>query len=76
MTHVITTDLKIDNIERAASVIDPVFRNSPQFVDEQLCAALSGCAGVVRIEGAPHASNLTHPDQVNPPLLEFLRGLG
>jgi 3-oxoadipate enol-lactonase len=42
---------------------------------EQLCAALSGCSGVVRIEGGPHASNLTHPDEVNGPLLEFLRGL-
>lgn len=42
---------------------------------EQLCAGLPGCTGVVRIEGAPHASNLTHPDQVNGPLLEFLRSL-
>jgi pimeloyl-ACP methyl ester carboxylesterase len=42
---------------------------------EELCRGLSGCTGVVRIEGAPHASNLTHPDQVNPPLLEFLRSL-
>jgi pimeloyl-ACP methyl ester carboxylesterase len=42
---------------------------------EQLCRGLSGCAGVVLIEGAPHASNLTHPDQVNEPLLRFLRSL-
>jgi 3-oxoadipate enol-lactonase len=42
---------------------------------EKLCRGLSGCAGVVRIEGAPHASNLTHPDAVNGPLLEFLRSL-
>jgi len=42
---------------------------------EELCRGLSGCAGVVRIEGAPHASNLTHPDLVNPPLLEFLQSL-
>jgi len=42
---------------------------------EELCRGLSGCAGVVRIEGGPHASNLTHPDQLNPPLLEFLRSL-
>lgn len=42
---------------------------------EQLCAALSGCGSLVRVEGGPHASNLTHPDQVNPPLLEFLRSL-
>jgi 3-oxoadipate enol-lactonase len=42
---------------------------------EALCQGLSGCADVVRIEGAPHASNLTHPDQVNEPLLTFLRSL-
>ncbi len=42
---------------------------------EELCRGLSGCTGVVRVEGAPHASNLTHSDQVNPPLLEFLRSL-
>jgi 3-oxoadipate enol-lactonase len=42
---------------------------------EELCRGLSGCRGVVSIEGAPHASNLTHPDEVNPPLLEFLRTL-
>jgi 3-oxoadipate enol-lactonase len=41
----------------------------------ELCAALSGCRGVVEVEGAPHASNLTHAEAVNGPLLEFLRGL-
>jgi 3-oxoadipate enol-lactonase len=42
---------------------------------EALCRGLVGCSGVVRIEGAPHAANLTHPDRVNGPLLEFLRSL-
>lgn len=42
---------------------------------EKLCAGLSGCEGVVRIEGAPHASNLTHPAEANAALLDFLRGL-
>jgi 3-oxoadipate enol-lactonase len=42
---------------------------------EALCRALSGCTGVVRVEGAPHASNLTHPQQVNGPLVEFLRSV-
>jgi 3-oxoadipate enol-lactonase len=42
---------------------------------EELSARLPGSTGVVRIEGAPHAANLTHPDQVNGPLLEFLRSL-
>lgn len=34
---------------------------------------LPGCAGLVEVTGAAHASSLTHPEQVNPPLLEFLR---
>jgi pimeloyl-ACP methyl ester carboxylesterase len=42
---------------------------------EELCAALPGCVGLVRVEGGPHAANLTHPEQVNGPLLEFLRSL-
>jgi 3-oxoadipate enol-lactonase len=42
---------------------------------EALCQALSGCTGVIAIDGAPHASNLTHPDEVNGPLREFLRSL-
>ncbi len=42
---------------------------------QRLAAGLPGCRGVVPVEGAAHASNLTHPDQVNPPLLAFLRGL-
>jgi 3-oxoadipate enol-lactonase len=42
---------------------------------EELCRGLPGCVGVVRIEGAPHAANLTHPDEVNGPLLDFLRSL-
>jgi pimeloyl-ACP methyl ester carboxylesterase len=42
---------------------------------QALSERLPGCIGVVLIEGAPHASNLTHPEQVNGPLLEFLRSL-
>jgi pimeloyl-ACP methyl ester carboxylesterase len=42
---------------------------------EHLAAGLPGCDGVVRVHGAAHASNLTHPEQVNPTLLAFLRKL-
>jgi 3-oxoadipate enol-lactonase len=42
---------------------------------EELREALSGCVGLVRVEGGSHASNLTHPNEVNVPLLEFLRSL-
>ncbi|MDS1269435.1 pyridoxal-phosphate dependent enzyme [Lipingzhangella sp. LS1_29] len=34
-------DLDLDRIAQAHSRIDPVFRNTPQFVDPQLCAALN-----------------------------------
>lgn len=40
---------------------------------QALADGLSGCDGVVAIDGAAHAANLTHPAQVNPPLLAFLR---
>lgn len=42
---------------------------------EQLAAGLRDCRGPVKVEGAAHASNLTHPDQVTPRLLEFCRSL-
>jgi threonine dehydratase len=45
------TDLSVANIESAASVIDPVFRNSPQFADDQLCEAL-GRRVIVKVETA------------------------
>jgi len=42
---------------------------------QALSDLLPGSTGVVLIEGGPHASNLTHPEQVNGPLLQFLRSL-
>jgi hypothetical protein len=33
-------DIGLARIEEAVRTIDPVFRNTPQFVDEQLSAAL------------------------------------
>ena len=38
----------------------------------ELCEALPNCDGVVVVKGAPHAANLSHPEQVNGPLGEFL----
>ena len=40
---------------------------------KELRDALPRCVAFVEIEGGAHAANLTHPDQLNPPLLEFLR---
>ena len=34
---------------------------------------LPNCEGIVVVQGAAHASNLSHPDQVNEPLRQFLR---
>jgi pimeloyl-ACP methyl ester carboxylesterase len=42
---------------------------------DQLAEGLSGCDGVVAIEGGTHAANLTHPDEVNGVILTFLAGL-
>ena len=42
---------------------------------QALSDLLPGSTGVVLIEGGPHASNLTHPEQVNAPLLDFLSSL-
>ena len=42
---------------------------------QELADSLPNCHGLVWVEGAAHAPNLTHPDQVNPPVLEFLRSL-
>jgi 3-oxoadipate enol-lactonase len=42
---------------------------------QALSQGLPNCTGLVPVEGAAHASNLTHADQVNGPLLEFLRSL-
>lgn len=39
---------------------------------EELCRGLSGCRGVVRVEGAGHASSLTHPEPVNRAIETFL----
>ncbi len=39
---------------------------------EALDRGLKGSEGIVVVAGAAHASNLSHPDQVNGPLREFL----
>lgn len=40
---------------------------------ERLAKELPHCEALVRIAGAGHASNLSHPDEVNGPLADFLR---
>ena len=42
---------------------------------QQLAAGLSNCKGFVTVPNAAHAANLTHPNDVNPPLLSFLRSV-
>jgi 3-oxoadipate enol-lactonase len=42
---------------------------------EKLCANLSACRGLVRVEGAGHSSNITHPEPVNKAIEEFLASL-
>jgi len=42
---------------------------------EAVQAGLGGPATLVHVEGGSHAANLSHPDQVNVAMLEFLRSL-
>ncbi|HEX6348207.1 MAG TPA: alpha/beta hydrolase [Candidatus Dormibacteraeota bacterium] len=39
---------------------------------EELCRGLAGCEGVVRVPGAGHAANLTHPEPCNAAIRSFL----
>jgi 3-oxoadipate enol-lactonase len=41
----------------------------------EICDAVEDCRGLVEVAGAAHASNLTHPDIVNPAMRTFLEGL-
>lgn len=45
----------------------------PMALAEALQAGLPNCVGLVRVPGAGHAANLSHPEVVNGPLREFLR---
>lgn len=45
----------------------------PMVRAEILRDRLPGCESLIVVEGGPHASNLSHPEQVNGPLLDFLR---
>ncbi len=42
---------------------------------EKLCDDLPDCRGMVPVPGAPHASNMTHPNVVNPAIMDFLARL-
>jgi 3-oxoadipate enol-lactonase len=42
---------------------------------ELLAASAVDHRGIVRVDGAAHAPNMTHPDAVNPPLAAFLASL-
>lgn len=48
----------------------------PVDVGEELHRRLPGSGGIVRVRGAMHAPNLTHPEVVNPALRRFLEGVG
>jgi len=41
----------------------------------EICDAVDDCRGVIEVEGAGHASNLTHPQIVTPAIRSFLEGL-
>ncbi|MEO1848791.1 MAG: alpha/beta hydrolase, partial [Pseudomonadota bacterium] len=39
---------------------------------QAVAAAVPDCRGLVRIQGAGHAPNMTHADEVNSALVQFL----
>jgi pimeloyl-ACP methyl ester carboxylesterase len=45
----------------------------PMELAEALCSGLPGCEGLVKIDGAGHASNLSHPGVVTEALRDFVR---
>jgi pimeloyl-ACP methyl ester carboxylesterase len=44
----------------------------PLELAEALCEGLPNCEGVIPVAGGSHAANLSHPDEVNRALTEFL----
>jgi pimeloyl-ACP methyl ester carboxylesterase len=67
---------RVAEIECPAIIIHGTADQSIEIVKaEELDQALPGSTGLVCVEGGPHASNLTHPEQVNGPLLAFLRSV-
>ena len=42
---------------------------------ESLAAGLSGARPLVRVPGAAHAANLTHPEPVNAAIADFIQDL-
>ncbi|PCJ20261.1 MAG: alpha/beta hydrolase [SAR86 cluster bacterium] len=42
---------------------------------EAMSARLQDCRGLIRVPGAAHAANMTHPEIVNPAIALFLEGL-
>ena len=42
---------------------------------ELMSAQLPDCRGLIRVAGAAHAANMTHPEIVNPAIAEFLQQL-
>ena len=56
---------------RSCSTVRPTSRSRWRRA-EQLLKELPNCEELVRIPGAGHASNLSHPAEVNGPLLAFL----
>lgn len=64
---------RLAEIDRPALVVHGTEDEAiPMEVAEETARRLPGCAGLIRVEGAAHAPNLTHPEVVNPPLREFL----
>jgi 3-oxoadipate enol-lactonase len=79
--HPFRTLMDRDDIsDRVSEIVAPtiIFHGEndvaiPMEKAEYLARELPKCEGLVRIAGAGHAANLSHPDDVSGPLREFLR---
>ena len=67
---------RLDEIDHPAFVVHGA-QDSAVPVDraQHLRDHLAGCRGLLVVEGAAHAANLSHPEVVDPAIREFLEGL-
>lgn len=81
--HGMNNLLDRDDIEeRLGEITQPVLLSHgtedvgmPIATSEFLAEKLPGVTGFVRIEGAAHTANMTHPEQLEQPLATFLKGI-
>lgn len=68
---------RVSQIQAPALLVHGMVDNAiPMARAEQLMSLLPNARDLIRVEGAAHAPNLTHPDAVNPAIVSFCSSLG